>query len=79
MKTLDYFEYKISASYLSALINGDFSGLDDNEELQFTEWLYSQDRRIVHWDVIDHGDNFARCEVSNLFADCAVIRGYFWE
>jgi hypothetical protein len=73
----DHYEYRISSHYLSALINGDESGLSDTEAQEFNEWLESTDRRISHWDVTDHGDNFTRCEVTGLHADCATVRGYF--
>lgn len=73
----DHYEHRIAAHYLPALINGDYTGMTDAEETEFTAWIESTDRRISHWDVTDHGDNFARCEVSGLHADCAIVRGYF--
>ncbi len=73
----DHYEYRISWAYLSALVNGDYTGLSDEDEAAFTEWLENTDRRITHWDVTDHGENFTRCEVTGLMADCSTVRGYF--
>lgn len=73
----DHYEYRIASHYIPALINGDETGMTDAEQKEFSDWLESTDRRITHWDVTDEGDNFARCEVSGLHADCATVRGYF--
>ncbi len=75
----DYFEFSIASHYLPALINGDYSGMDETETRLFSEWFESLDRRIQTFDCVDYGDNFKRCEVSGLFADCSTVRGYFWE
>ncbi len=75
----DHYEYRIAAHYLPALINGDYTGMTDAEEREFTDFLESIDRRVTHWDVTDYGDNFARCEVTGLHADCATVRAYFPE
>ena len=75
---LDYFEYRISSHYLCALINGDYSGLDDSEEGLFNEWLDAVNIKPgSHWQVEDDGENFTQCEVSGLSSDCAVVRQYF--
>lgn len=73
----DYYEFTIADHYLSALINGDHSGLSESEECTFTDWLESTDRRITHWDVTDDSENFTRCDVSGLSAQCATVRAYF--
>jgi hypothetical protein len=76
---LDYFEYSISSRYLPSLINGDDSGMTEDETRAFSGWFDVTDRRITHWEVIDYGDNFKRCDISGLLADCATVRGYFLE
>ena len=40
MKRSDSIEYHISAHYLSALVNGDLTGLSDAEEIQLQDFEY---------------------------------------
>ncbi len=43
-------EYYIAGAYLSALINGDCSGLEDSEEKDFDAWLeWAQEGRSGVW------------------------------
>ena len=76
---LDYFEYRIASHYLSALVNGDHSGLDDSEEVLFTEWLDAVNlKENGTWHIHECEEvNFTQCEVSGLDADCAIVRQYF--
>lgn len=72
----EVYEYSIAAHYLPALINGDYTGMSDTEEKEFTDWLESTDRRITHWDCDTDNAGFARCEVSGLMADCVIVSGF---
>jgi hypothetical protein len=64
----DHYEYSICGHYLSALINGDFSGLDDAEEKELDDWVNSLPVH-GHFDVIDEEPSFKNCDISNLHGD----------
>ena len=74
------YTFKMATHFVSAIINGDLSGLSDDECTQLDAFKQSLPRHYHYkttqhgiWDVIDHGDNFARCEVCDLHADCATL------
>lgn len=53
----DHYEFKISGHYLPALINGDTSGMDDDDERMFNRWLECMHGKardagwhVGHWD-----------------------------
>jgi len=78
----DHIEYTIGEHFLPALINGDYSGLEDSEIEQFDDFLRGAGADYPaassgHWAVEDDGENFTRCEVTNLFSRCAIVRLYF--
>lgn len=66
----DSYEYHIGAHFLSALINGDTTGLDDAEERALNAWV--ADPCIIgagngHWSTIDDSsDEFGLCEITGL-------------
>lgn len=78
----DHFEYRIAEHYLSALINSDTSGLEDDEERQFNEWeaqaradARSAGLTVGHWVVAEgSGEDWGRCDVSGLFAMRCTVR-----
>ena len=78
----DHYDYRIAEHYLSALINGDKSGMTDTESVEFNAWE-SQARNtataagftIGHWiDVADSGEDWGICAVSGLFAMRCTVR-----
>lgn len=75
----DYYEYTISETFSSALINQDISGLDDNEERQLDAFLDSAPQGLIAGTfVIEDGEpSFERCDICNLHADCVTLRLYF--
>ena len=73
----EYYDYTISEHYAPAIINDDYSGLDDGEHAALTNWLEDNEQRASHWDIEDENRHFARCEVSGLMSDCLTIRQYF--
>lgn len=73
----DHFEYTIADHFVPVLINADYTGLEDADDVPFHNWLESTDRRITHWNVVTYG--YDRCDVTGLFANCALVRGYFPE
>ena len=76
----DYYEYKISEHWMSALINGDYTGLDDSEENTLDAWLAGLPVH-GHWDIsqdeLDNGPAFSVCDICQLHAMCYAIRHYF--
>lgn len=87
MKTWDHFEYKIAKYYLSALINSDLSGLEDEEVDALTTFEQNAHFNaevagftVGHWaDDSDDDTNFARCDVTGLYADVATVRLMVWK
>jgi hypothetical protein len=77
--TFDYYTYHISGSYLSALINGDYSGLSDEETANFDRFMDNLPPVEGHFDVIDNSDSFRTCDICNLYADTYETRLYFSE
>jgi hypothetical protein len=74
------YTFKMSTHFVSALINGDESGLTDEDCAQLRAFEQSLPRhyhykapKVGIWDVTDHGDDFALCEVCDLHADCATL------
>jgi hypothetical protein len=75
----DYYEYRISETFASALINQDISGLDDNEERQLDAFLDSTPQGLIAGTfVIEDGEpSFERCDICELHANCVTLRLYF--
>lgn len=67
-------EYTISEHFLSALFNGDESGLDDSEGKALNSWLNSFNHNNGHWSYDDQESEFKRCEVTGLMSDCVVVQ-----
>lgn len=78
----DSYDYRIAEHYLSALINGDMSGMDDAEIEEFDTWHDAalQNARaagftIGHWSDVDgSGEDWGRCDVTGLFAMRCTVR-----
>lgn len=76
------YSYRIAERYLSALINGDYSGMSDAECDAFEAWqtaahdnARSAGFTVGHWcDVEDSGEDWGRCDVSGLFAMRCTVR-----
>jgi len=63
----DEYEYEIGAHFLSALINGDTTGLEDNEERDLDAWVTDAAPGVGHWsDVADSDNEFGTCDVTGL-------------
>jgi hypothetical protein len=73
------YHYTIADHFASAIINGDYSGLEDQEAIQLDEFLASLPdhyhyKTKMHkiFDLVNYEDegNFARCEITGLHANC---------
>jgi hypothetical protein len=76
--TFDHYTYILADHWASAIINADYTGLDDAEEKQLTEWLAENHKPQGHWDIEGTDESyFARDEISGLHANCITVRQYF--
>lgn len=82
MRTWDSYDYKVSTYYLSALINGDDSGLEDGDSddlIRFEVDAHNAARRdgfiVGHWscESDDEGD-YGTCDVSGLYANIVELK-----
>ena len=84
-KTHDTIEYNIGTHYLSALINGDLSGLADEEAAALEDFEF-QARcdapagfQFGHFSCPNgEPDDFKMCEVSGLMAQTIPVAAIYW-
>lgn len=85
--TFESITYRIGTHFLPALVNGDWSGLSDEEAETFerwfeaasAEWTDSDDNKWVyaHESVSDNQEEFARCEVTGLMGNVCDVAFLF--
>ena len=65
-------EFSIFGAYLSAIINGDYSGLSDDDESDLNDFLDATFREYGsgHWSIDSEEPSFQFDEVSHLMGDC---------
>jgi hypothetical protein len=75
----DYYQYEISAHFVSAIINMDYTGLNDLEEAELDNWLDNLPVKNGHFDIVDYDGEtfFSPCEISGLYSECLNLRVYF--
>jgi hypothetical protein len=73
----DYIQHTIGTHFLCALINDDFSGLENRECEEFENWFNSNLINNSHFDVIEEEGFFGECEVSDSMGEVITIRQYF--
>lgn len=76
---LDHYKYLIATHYVSAIINDDYTGLEDDEETELRAWLEDNEQRGGYWTCEDDYPEFCTDEVSGLKSDCVLVRQYFLE
>jgi len=81
-KKWDYYEFTLGSWWASAIINGDYSGLTDDESARLDEFM--RDRIPTglrgHWDGFDEETDyrgFTRDEITGLAGDCYKARFMF--
>jgi hypothetical protein len=67
--------YMIATHFMSAIINGDVTGLEENEDAELDRFLQSVGHDGV-WDCDDDQAQFAQDEVTGLWADCLEVKFY---
>ncbi|MGL4499992.1 MAG: hypothetical protein ACRCU2_13090 [Planktothrix sp.] len=78
-RKIDWIEYQISESFLPALINGDYSGLDDSEEKALNNWIDSLNHTKGHWDYEPSSDDWKICKVTKKFSLVCTVRWVIME
>lgn len=79
MKRLnDYYEMTLAGHWLPALINGDESGLTDDESADLDAFMrpyYQLEDMTI--DIVDNESSFCFDVISGDMADCYTVRFYF--
>ena len=74
----DHYELTLAGHWLSALVNGDYTGLEDNEAADLDVFMYDYWRLPdALFSIVDDTNRLAIDEVSGLLADCYTCRVYF--
>ena len=75
----DYYTFNIGSHYLSAIINGDYSGLSNQEQSDLDQFLNNLPVDNGHFDLVNYDGEgfFDECEVCGLYSDCIEARLYF--
>ncbi len=69
MKFKEY-DYTIADHWSPALINGDYSGLDDDEIQALENFMSDLPSAWGHWDIPDDYPDFRVDDVTGYFANC---------
>lgn len=78
-KLNDYFEYRIAEHFLPAIINDDYSGLND-EEINLLNRFLSEANNLdcATWNIdFDSEPHFIDCDVTGLFSNCHDVKLHF--
>jgi len=75
----DYYKYRISAHFGSALINDDWTGLNEADTTALCDFLESVIKLKGHFDLVDWESEgfFGVCDITGLYSDCMDVRFYF--
>jgi hypothetical protein len=82
---VETYDFWISGHFLSAIINDDCSGLEENDKKLLDKFIeYAEkvtDRRSGHWSVdTDECDReWQKCEISNLVDNCYSLKWVFMD
>jgi hypothetical protein len=76
----DYVEARIGSHFLSYLINGDASGIEDSEARALDNYIaqIQEGREGGHWSD-GETEEFARCAITGLMGECVNVRYNFKE
>ena len=66
---MQVYNYTIADHWLSPIINGDYSGLEDDEVKTLDAFLADLPANGI-WDVVSDEGHFTRDEISDLHANC---------
>jgi hypothetical protein len=71
---MNTYTYQIAGYYLSSMINGDDSGLEDSDLDTLAAFMECNPMGMLH--VLDDEPSFRKCDVCGLLADCYTIEAY---
>jgi len=80
---IDYHEFTLAAHYLPAIVNNDYSGLDeadaaDLDAFMHDYWKYPENGSFaLSFCIVEDTNRLAVDEVTGLLADCYTCRLYF--
>ena len=77
----DYYDFNIAQQFLPAIINGDYSGLNDFEVNLLDDFInkYSKLDNAT-WDIDpieNQSSHFINCDITELFSDCYNVKLHF--
>jgi hypothetical protein len=75
----DYYDFSIAGHFLPALINGDYTGLDDTEAKQLDQFVDQWQHLSGTFDVLPTGTDFKTCDVCSQYAEVHDVRLYFYN
>jgi hypothetical protein len=73
------YKYTIGAQFATAIVNNDYSGLDDSEGNQLDQFIselpnhyHYKSKQHKNFDMVDYEQepDFDRCEITGLMGDC---------
>ena len=75
----DYYTYQIGGHYLSAIINGDTSGLTDTEISEINRFMDELPVKNGHFDLVNYDGegHFNLCDISGLYSETQETRLFF--
>ena len=81
MNIKDTYSFAIGSHFAPAIINDDYSGLEDREERLLNNFLagVSEELGFGIWEVAHAESEFARDEVTGLMADCVLFFYHVYE
>lgn len=72
---IEYDRYAVASHFVSAIENGDYTGLEDDEEKQLEEFLDTLPMGYLTWQWSD-SEEFCTDSVTGLKANC--LEGVLW-
>jgi len=72
VKTKSIERYEINRHFITAIVYGDFSGIDDAEEASKVS-AFIDEVGLGVIDIPNHDSSFARCDITGLHSDCVEI------
>ena len=76
----DYFEYRVSEHFLPAIVNDDYTGLNDEESNLLQQFLTEASKlENAIWVIDEDSSNFIDCDVTGLFSNCHKVKLHFFN
>lgn len=71
----DYYSFPIAEHFAPAMINGDYTGLNDKEEKQLDEFL--KGFGLGHWSIGNDDEDYRTCDVCGLYSKTVQMQFHF--